>query len=172
MSTPIQTNTNELMAVLQQVRALPDATDLTPIVEALIEKGQTVPDGADVNALAALIEAIEAGSVDFTPFSNIVWGTITPATDTKSIRYDALGLSSTSTNTPKFAYFGWMSGPMSNGKNQCCAYISGYNSGSAVVLGYNNYATQAITQSATGINFGSYPLCAGVTYRYLVEKAG
>lgn len=41
--------------------ALPDKTDLSPIIEALTDKGQTVPDGASVDVLADLIAAIEAG---------------------------------------------------------------------------------------------------------------
>ena len=57
----LQNNTTDLQSILDAVNALPDKTDLTPIVEALIDKGQTVPNDAGVDELADLIAAIEAG---------------------------------------------------------------------------------------------------------------
>lgn len=57
----LQTNTTDLQSILATVNTLPDKTDLTPIADALIDKGQTVPDNAGVDELADLIAAIEAG---------------------------------------------------------------------------------------------------------------
>lgn len=54
-------NTTALQELLAKINQLPAEKDLTPIVEALTEKGQTVPDGAGVDVLASLIAAIESG---------------------------------------------------------------------------------------------------------------
>lgn len=159
------------MSVQSQIDRISDAVQ--DAIAAITEKGVTVPDGTKVDGLAALISAIEAGggNIDFTPFSNIVWGTITPAKDTTSVYYASLGLPESNT-PPKFACFMYLSGPMSNGKHQASAYVSGYNSGSFILTGYGKYQTSSVLNSPKNIAFdGTYPLCAGVTYGYIVEKA-
>lgn len=159
------------MSVQSQIDRISDAVQ--DAIAAITEKGVTVPDGTKVDGLAALISAIESGggNIDFTPFSNVVWGTITPATDTTLVYYASLGLPESYT-PPKFACFMYLSGPMSNGKNQSSAYVSGYNSGSFILTGYNKYQTGSVSNSPKVIQFNSaYPLCAGVTYGYIVEKA-
>ena len=70
----LEKNTETIARLIQLANELPAETDLTPIVEALTEKGQTVPDGAGVDVLASLIAAIEAGGgggnmFTFTPAS-------------------------------------------------------------------------------------------------------
>ena len=79
-------NSVSLQNILAMVNALPESTDLTPIIEALTEKGQTVPDGASVDVLADLIAAIESGggggsAVDIAPFTQLLVGTYTPSSN-------------------------------------------------------------------------------------------
>lgn len=56
-------------------------TNAKAAIKTAIEgKGVTVPDGAKLDALAALIESIEAGGggeIDFSPFSSAKFGTFT-----------------------------------------------------------------------------------------------
>jgi hypothetical protein len=159
------------MSVQTQIDRISGA--VSAALTALSEKGVTVPAGTKVDGLAALIAAIEAGggNIDFTPFSNVVWGTITPATDTTSVSYASFGLPESYT-PPMFACFMYLSGPMSNGKHQASAYVSGYNSGSFILTGYDKYQTGSVSNTKKSIVFDStYPLCAGVTYGYIIEKA-
>lgn len=71
----LENNSLTLQTILSMVNALPESTDLTPIIDALTEKGQTVPEGADVDVLASLIAAIETGGGGATA----TWGLVTPA---------------------------------------------------------------------------------------------
>lgn len=98
-------NTVDLQAILDAVNTLPKNTDLTPIIEALTEKGQTVPDGATVDVLASLIAAIEAGggAFDFSELGGVntaISGTFSLATSTSSRVLIASGIYDF---TPKFA---------------------------------------------------------------------
>lgn len=63
-----------------------DKTDLTPIVEALTEKGVTVPDGTTVDGLADLIAAIEAGGGS--GGAKVSFGTITLSESTGSLSWE------------------------------------------------------------------------------------
>ncbi len=56
-------NTAALQELLTRIGKLPDGSNLTPIEEALIAKGQTIPEGADAEVLASLITALETGGV-------------------------------------------------------------------------------------------------------------
>lgn len=65
---------------------------VTAALSALVEKGVEVPEGTNVTGLAELIAAIETG-VDPAPFSQILTGTFTPATTTRTytIPEEAIG---------------------------------------------------------------------------------
>ena len=69
----------ELLAqVISALDGKAAGSDLTPIADALTEKGVEVPSGAGVGALAGLIAAIEVGG-GIAPFTQMITGTITPA---------------------------------------------------------------------------------------------
>lgn len=88
-----------------RVGALPDKTDLSPIIEALTDKGQTVPDGAGVDVLAGLIAAIEAGGGGREFYS----GTIIATEKTLLSRFQ-FSLSIFGGNFPEYMFF-WKTSP-------------------------------------------------------------
>lgn len=70
------------------------ATAVTSALSALTAKGVTVPEGANVESLAALIESIQAGGggeIDFSPFSSAKFGTFTiPGNITKTVTIEGV----------------------------------------------------------------------------------
>lgn len=62
-------------------------TNAKAAIKTAIEgKGVTVPDTTLLDGMAALIESIEAGgSLDFSPFNEVVWGNFVPSEDTSEI---------------------------------------------------------------------------------------
>lgn len=91
----IGSQTELLAQIVSALEGKAAGSDLTPIADALTEKGVEVPSGAGVGALASLIAAIEVGgeSFDPSPFSQILTGTFTTASNTKdfTIPNEAVG---------------------------------------------------------------------------------
>lgn len=96
-NTEIDSQVELLAQIVSALDGKAAGSDLTPIADALTEKGVEVPSGAGVGALASLIAAIEAGggggSFDPSPFSQILTGTFTTASNTKdfTIPNEAVG---------------------------------------------------------------------------------
>lgn len=65
-----------------QTNLTTEQANITAALAALAEKGVEVPEGANSNALAGLIEAIEAGG------GKVYYGSLTPAENTQTCRID------------------------------------------------------------------------------------
>lgn len=140
-------------------------------IKAAIEgKGVTVPDATLLDGMAALIESIEAGGIDFTPFSAIFVGSYTPSENEKTII-----LSDITGNTDDVRVFAIGISSL-NGISKdantinCGMRISIWNS--IQRISYSTSSTSNTYPSRVGSNFsfGSYYLKAGITYKYLIAQ--
>lgn len=81
-NTDVATQTELLAQIIAALEGKADGGDLTPIIDALTEKGVEVPEGTSVAGLAELISGIEAGGGGD---EKKVKGDITPAATTKTL---------------------------------------------------------------------------------------
>lgn len=143
------------------------ATAVTSALSALTAKGVTVPEGANVDSLASLIESIEAGGggeIDFFPFKSILYGTYTPAEDVNSF---SVPNPNNISGDNAFFVISQRGGTIGSNGVDSAVFQSMYNqiarmkystSGST-----NNYP---VTKGFASFDFGRYYLAAGVTYWY------
>lgn len=79
-NTDVATQTELLAQIIAALEGKADGGDLTPIIDALTEKGVEVSEGTNITGLAELIAAIET-----TEEVTTVSGTITPVSETNAI---------------------------------------------------------------------------------------
>lgn len=138
-------------------------TNAKAAIKAAIEgKGVTVPDATLLDGMAALIESIEAGVGDFSPFSIITWGTYVPAEDENSFSIPNLTNGSNS-----FFVISRRDGSIGSNNVDSAFSTSIYNQMQRLRYSSGNYTNSYPTSSGLGVYaFGSYYLKAGVTYWY------
>ena len=134
----------------------------TAIATAIEGKGVTVPEGTKLDGLAALIEGIEAGVGDFSPFLIITWGTYVPAEDENSFRVPNL-----TNGRNGFFVISRKGGDIGSNNIDSAFSASMYNQMQRLRYSSGNYTNSYPTSSTLGVySFGSYYLKAGVTYWY------
>ena len=138
-------------------------TNAKAAIKTAIEgKGVTVPEGTKLDNLAALIEGIEAGVGDFSPFSIITWGTYVPAEDENSFRVPNLTNARNS-----FFVISRRGGNIGSNNIDSAFSASMYNQMQKLRYSSGNYHNSYPTSNGPGVySFGSYYLKAGVTYWY------
>ena len=158
------------MSIVSEVNRLKDAK--TAIKTAIEGKGVTVPEATLLEGMAALIESIEAGGGNFTPFNDIKVGLYTPAEN--QYIFPVVDLTGFSQEVLVFAC-GILSLNGLNRENNTVAsamMVRMYNSCQRLSYGFgsfNNSYPKPISINNFDMNFGStYYLQAGVTYKYIV----
>ena len=138
-------------------------TNAKAAIKAAIEgKGVTVPNGTLLDGMASLIEAIEAGVGDFSPFSIITWGTYVPAEDEKSFSIPNL-----TNGNNGFFVISRINGSIGSNNVDSAFSTSMYNQMQRLRYSSGNYTNSYPTSSTLGVySFGNYYLKAGVTYWY------
>ena len=133
--------------------------NVSAALSAIAEKGVTVPDGSNSDALHELILSIEAGGGLPTGLSKVAHGTVTPNFGTSSVIIThGLGV------TPNFAIL-FATSATSSGSSHTIAtevlykssssvtyeYASGYNSSSALSVGgiYTTVSTSSVLTDTT-----------------------
>lgn len=125
----------------------------------IANKGVTVPDGSNSDALAELIASIEAGGGLPTGLSKAAFGTVTPSHGVSSVKIThGLGVA------PNFAILFGTSGTPSGSSHMIATYVlykssssvtyeyaSGYNSSSAFSVGgiYEAVSTSSVLTDTT-----------------------
>ena len=158
------------MSIVSEVNRLKDAK--TAIKTAIEGKGVTVPDATMLEGMAALIESIEAGGGNFTPFNDIKVGLYTPA-ENQHI-FPVVDLTGFSQGVLVFAC-GISSRNGLNGENDAVASamrVNIWNSCQRLSYGYGSFNGSYPKPASTNkcdMDFGStHYLQAGVTYKYIV----
>ena len=138
-------------------------TNAKAAIKTAIEgKGVTVPDGTLLDGMAALIESIEAGGGDFSPFSIITWGTYVPAEDEKSFSIPNL-----TNGRNGFFVIGRHDGSIGANNVDSAFSTSMYNQMQKLRYSSGSYSNNHPAPGSRGVySFGSYCLKAGVTYWY------
>lgn len=158
------------MSIVSEVNRLKDAK--TAIKTAIEGKGVTVPDATMLEGMAALIDSIEAGGGDFTPFNDIKVGLYTPAEN--QYIFPVADLTGISQELLVFAC-GILSlnGLTIEDKTVCSAMrVSMWNSCQRLSYGFGSFNgtyPKGVSSTNFDMNFGStHYLQAGVTYKYIV----
>ena len=138
-------------------------TNAKAAIKAAIEgKGVTVPEATLLDGMAALIESIQTGGGDFSPFSIITWGTYVPAEDEKSFSIPNL-----TNGENSFFVISRRGGSIGSNNVDSAFSTSMYNQMQRLRYSSGNYTNSYPTSSTLGVySFGSYYLKAGVTYWY------
>ena len=138
-------------------------TNAKAAIKTAIEgKGVTVPEATLLDGMAALIERIQAGVVDFSPFSIITWGTYVPAEDEKSFSIPNL-----TNGNNGFFVISRIGGSIGSNNVDSAFSVSMYNQMQRLRYSSGSYNNNYPTTSGEGVySFGSYYLKAGVTYWY------
>ena len=144
------------------------ATAVTSALSALTAKGVTVPEGANVESMAALIESIEAGGgADISPWVDMVTFSITPAEDLTG-DIDFTSFIPGRTSFPHIFILGQRANTSGSPYVQSMARISTWNTWSRLYLAANssngNYPILSMVNGIFKLNIGSYKLEAGVPY--------
>lgn len=192
MSTPLTQNTTALQELLARINSLPAETDLTPIVEALTEKGQTVPDGATADVLASLIAAIEDGggieTKSFTVADRTANFIVETLSDVPTIVawYDAEWSNSEDTEVDRYKpflgimmkeYGGSIMQAVAIYKSSSAGKYSASTVGNKTTVSFNSggttsFATDALTvkkgNRLVAATLGNYGFRAGQTINYVV----
>ena len=143
-------------------------TNAKAAVKAAIEgKGVTVPDATLLDGMASLIESIEAGGADISPWLDIVTFSITPSEDlTGDIDFTSFLLGRT--RPPDIFILGQRAKTSGSPYVQSMARISTWNSWQRLYFGTNqssaNYPWTRIIDGRYKVEIGSYKLQAGVPY--------
>ena len=153
-------------------------TELTRIINAKAAiktdvegKGVTVPDGAKLDALAALIESIEAvGGYD------VIAGTFTPGEDTDKYRITNSGDLTTTTGNVFVKYGILLSEQadtdISTSNNYCSIVTFGDIQKSVFTRGYNSSYTKSNISTSYGIYISKGDLYVGEYYGSGKFRAG
>lgn len=172
IDTEVNTQSNLLAQIVAALEGKADGGDLTPIIDALTEKGVEVPSGTNVTGLAELISAIEAGGGG----GDLVTGSFTLASDDSCYKfYDvicdgpaSLGiLVSENYANDVTAQYNYVT---------CCqlytAVEAGFYMGSTGTKGtYTSYPQKSIfyksgNRLCVGVPSGVVKFRAGITYHY------
>lgn len=148
------------------------ATAVTSALSALTAKGVTVPEGANVESLAALIESIEAGGGG----GNIVAGSFTPTSDVKTFKVNH------NFNTRDICFVVFISKNLANVDRGALysSFIDGrkswlvrYNNAYAVSI-FGNTSNPTITTESVDLTafFYNSVFIGGSKYTYFVWKNG
>lgn len=139
----------------------------TAIATAIEGKGVTVPEGTKLDGMAALVESIEAGGADISPWADMVTFSITPAEDlTGDIDFTSFILGRTS--FPHIFILGQRAETSSSSYVQSMAKISIWNSWQRLYYARNtstsSYPLLRMIDRRFEVGIGSYKLEAGVPY--------
>ena len=157
-------------------------TNAKAAIKTAIEgKGITVPSGTLLDGMAALIESIEAGgSLDFSPFNEVVWGDFVPSENTSEINLVDLCASFpiTITTYTKYIVALYCRDATYNPQYKVCSAFSTLYSGkTAKSFSYLRDAGSASPANSTAqpsISGGimsvgsSFIFAAGQKYRYII----
>ena len=141
--------------------------NVSAALAAIADKGVTVPDGSNSDALAELIASIEAGGGLPTGLSKVAYGTVTPSYNVSSVKIThGLGVA------PNFAILFGTSGMPSGSYHMIATYVlykssssvtyanaSGYNSSNDLSIGgiYKTVSTSsALTDTTCTFSKSSY----------------
>ena len=137
-------------------------------IKAAIEgKGVTVPDATLLDGMAALIESIEAGGVDISPWKDMVTFSITPSEDLTG-HIDFTSFIPGRTSCPDIFILGQRATTPNSSYVQSMARISTWNSWHR--LYYNTpsstsaYPKTIMENGKFEVDIGTYKLAAGIPY--------
>lgn len=139
-------------------------SNITAALAAIAEKGVTVPDGSNSDALAELIASIEAGGGDYGPFSEIIAATYTPADDISSFNLPNVYYPSNGKFLLAIAFDPY-SGTVTQGHFRIGITINITRVARYYSNEINEYSPRLSNDSRISINNAS--LQAGITYHYI-----
>ena len=143
-------------------------TNAKAAIQTAIEgKGVTVPSGTLLDGMAALIESIEAGGADISPWTDMVIFSITPSEDLTG-KIDFTSFIPGRTKKPDIFILGQQANTSDSSYVQSMVRMSTWNSWQRLYYTANNatskYPILSMIDGRFEVGIGSYKLEAGVPY--------
>ena len=153
------------MSVQNEITRLENAK--TAIKAAIEGKGVTVPDATLLDGMAALIESIEAGGVDISPWADMVTFSITPSEDLTG-KIDFTSFIPGRTRFPNIFILGQRATTPNSSYVQSMARIDTWNSWQRLYYetprSTTSYPILRMQNGKFEVDIGIYKLAAGVPY--------